>query len=118
MVRTTSDEQISRTFQLSNLQFSRSKIHLINRHYYINTNEIPGELWLENLISSHVKISPLLWLHNKSRLSHQKNYQSKMVWYFIGVYIINRTLHGRLAALTLQIFINTRREISYLQAAM
>ena len=28
--------------------------------YYINTNEIPGELSRENLISSHVKISPLL----------------------------------------------------------
>ena len=41
--------------------------------YYINTNEIPGELSHENLISSHVKISPLLyWLHNKSRPSHQK----------------------------------------------
>ena len=32
-----------------------------------------------------------------------------MVWYFIGVYIINRTLHGRL---------EIRREISYLRAAM
>ena len=59
-----------------------------------------------------------------------------MVWYFIGVYIINRTLHGRLeiqnfsskflllfiicvfAALTREIFFNTRREISYLRAAM
>ena len=68
-----------------------------NPHYYINTNEMPGELSRENLIftcennmlSSHVKISPLLWLHNKSRLSHQKNYWSEMVWYFIGVYIIN-----------------------------
>ena len=53
-----------------------------------------------------------------------------MVWYFIGVYIIDRTLHGRLeirnfssrvekifhsfAALTREIFFNTRREISYL----
>ena len=36
--------------------------------YYINTNEIPGELWRENVISTHVKRSPLLWLHNKSRL--------------------------------------------------
>ena len=51
-----------------------------------------------------------------------------MVWYFIGVYIIHRTLHGRLeiqnfssrvekifhsfAALTREIFFNTRREIS------
>ena len=57
-----------------------------------------------------------------------------MVWYFIGVYIINRTLQGRLeirdfssrvekivqsfAALTREIFFNTRREISYLRAAM
>ena len=45
--------------------------------YYINTNEIPGELSRENLISSHVKISPLLWLHNKSRLSHQKTIKVK-----------------------------------------
>ena len=53
-----------------------------------------------------------------------------MVWYFIGVYIIDRTLHGRMeirnfssrvekifhsfAALTREIFFNTRREISYL----
>ena len=44
-------------------------------------NEIPGELSRENMISSHVKKkmlsshvkrSPLLWLHNKSRLSKQK----------------------------------------------
>ena len=33
---------------------------------------------------------------NKLHLSDQKNYFSKMVWYFTGVYIINRTLHGRL----------------------
>ena len=54
-----------------------------------------------------------------------------MVWYFIGVYIINRTLHGRLeirnfssrdetifhsfAALTREIVFNTRRGISYLR---
>ena len=41
-------------------------------YYYINTNEIPSELSRENLISSHVKISPLLWLHNKPHLSDQK----------------------------------------------
>ena len=39
--------------------------------HYINTNEIPSELSGENFISSRVKIL-LLWLHNKSRLSHQK----------------------------------------------
>ena len=44
-----------------------------------------------NMLSSHVKISPLLWLHNKPHLSDRK-----MLWYFIGVYIINRTLHGHL----------------------
>ena len=30
-----------------------------------------------NMLSSHVKISPLLWLHNKSRLSHQKTVKVK-----------------------------------------
>ena len=49
----------------------------------------------KNVISSHVKILPLLWLHNKSRFSHQ-NYLSEMVWYSIGVFKINRTLYGRL----------------------
>ena len=64
-----------------------------NRHYnYINTNEIPGELSRENMISSHVKRSSLLWLHNKWRLS--KRIVKGLV--FLGVYVINRTLHGRL----------------------
>ena len=56
-----------------------------------------------------------------------------MVWYFIDVYIINRTLHVRLeirnfsslvekifhsfATPTREIFFNTRREILYLRAA-
>ena len=30
---------------------------------YINTNEIPSELSRENVISSHVKRSLLLWIH-------------------------------------------------------
>ena len=71
--------------------------------YYINTNEIPGERKLDiftcenNMLSSRVKISPLLWLHDKSRLSHQKTKKwNGLIWYFISVYIINRTLHGRL----------------------
>ena len=46
---------------------------------YINTNEMPGELSRENMLSSHVKISPLLWLHNKTRLSHQK--AIKVKWF-------------------------------------
>ena len=45
--------------------------------YYINNNEILGELSWENVISSHVKISPLLWLDNKSRLSHQNTIKVK-----------------------------------------
>ena len=50
-----------------------------------------------------------------------------MVWYFIGVYIINRTLHGRLEIRNFSSCVennftserfNTRREISYLCATM
>ena len=52
---------------------------LHNSFYHINTNEIPGELSRENLISSHVKIWPLLWLQNKSHLSHQKTI--KLKWF-------------------------------------
>ena len=56
-----------------------------------------------------------------------KNYLSKMVWYFIGVYIINRTLHGRLEIrnslpMLKKIFhlfaALTRREMLYLRASM
>ena len=32
---------------------------------YINTNEIPSELSRENVISSHVKRSLLIWIHIK-----------------------------------------------------
>ena len=54
--------------------------------YYINTNEIPDELSWENMISSHVKISLLLWLHNKSHLSHQKTIKVK--WFGISLVFI------------------------------
>ena len=54
--------------------------------YYININEIPGELSREKLISSHVKISPLLWIHNKSSLSHQKTIKVK--WFGISLVFI------------------------------
>ena len=39
-----------------------------------------------NNLSSHVKISPLLWLHNKSRLSHQKTIKVK--WFNISLVFI------------------------------
>ena len=72
--------------------------------YYINTNEIPSELSRKNLISSHVKITCYLhmWKYHHcygliiNRTFQTKNFLSKMVWHFIGVYIINRILHGRL----------------------
>ena len=58
--------------------------------YYMNTNEIPGELSRENMISSHMKItcyiSPLLWLHNKSRLSQDKTVSVK--WFGISLVFI------------------------------
>ena len=58
---------------------------------------MPGELLRENMISSCVKISPLLRLHNKSHLSHQKSIKVK--WFGISLVFtikMNRTLHGRL----------------------
>ena len=66
------------------------KLHSVsvynNYFYYVNTNEIPGELSHENLMFSHVKMSPLLWLHNKLRLSHQKI--SKVKWFGISLVFI------------------------------
>ena len=70
-----------------------------------DTNAIPGELSREkhdiiftredNVLSSHMKRSPLLPLHNKLCLSHQK------LKAFIGIslmviIIIDRILHGHL----------------------
>ena len=61
----------------------------------INTNEIPGELSRENMIIfthennmlfSHVKISLLLWLNNKSRLSQDKTVSVK--WFGISLLFI------------------------------
>ena len=86
-----------------------------------------------NMLSSHVKISALLWLHN-NRTFQTKNFLSKMVWHFIGVYIINRILHGLLEIRSfssrvekyftskrsegVKYFFKTSREISYLRAPM
>ena len=63
------------------------KYYVVNNNiYYINTNEIPGELLHGNLIASHVKISPLLWLSNNSHLSHQKT--NKVKWFGISLVFI------------------------------
>ena len=45
--------------------------------YYINTNEIPGNLSRENFISSHVKRSLVLWWYSDSRLSQRRLCQSR-----------------------------------------
>ena len=75
------------------------KDHLFYKHHWNTKWAFARKLDIftceNNMLSSYVKISLLLWHHNKLHLS-DKNCLSKMVWYFIGVYIINRTLHGRL----------------------
>ena len=60
------------------LQIMKKKLN--NSFYYINTNEIPGELSRENLISSHVKIT--CYLH---------------MWKYHCCYgyIINRAFHTK-----------------------
>ena len=92
---------VRHSFNLVSLPSGSSRFPTLRREernislYCINTNEIPGELSHENMLSSHVKRSPLLWLHNKSRLSQEKKCLTEMALYFIGVYITNRTSHGR-----------------------
>ena len=67
--------------------FCSNNVRLNTVTYYINNNAIPGELSHENMIPSHVKITCYLtW----------KDHCSEKVWYFIGVYTINKTLHGHL----------------------
>ena len=90
----------------------RSDIYI----YCINTNEIPRELSRENLISSHVKISPLLWLHNKLHLSDQKTISGRLEIRNFSSRV--KKIFHLFAALTRDIFFNTRREISYPRAAM
>ena len=56
--------------------------------YYINTSEIPSELSCKNFISSRMKISHYLrycYIINRA-------FESNLIWYFTGVYIINRIL--------------------------
>ena len=83
--------------------------------YYITTNELLGELSSESMISSHVKITWLvIWKDHccDSSDSHMINcafcswkniyiHYIEIVWNFIGVNVINRTLHGRFQILNL-----------------
>ena len=55
--------------------------------------QMPSELSRENMISSHVKRSLLLWLHMK--IAPFDAFR-ETIYYFIGVYIINRILHDHL----------------------
>ena len=72
-----------------------------------------------------MKISPLLWLHNKSRLSHQITIKVKWSGISLDGCLEIRNFSSRVekifhsfAAFTREIFFNTRREISDLRAAM
>ena len=69
------------------------------------------------MLPSHTKRSLSLWLQDKSCLLQPKKHQSEMVWYFIGLYIINRALHSYLemqnvSSCVQNIFFNNQREIS------
>lgn len=85
------------------------------RRWIASTFIIPDELSLENMISSQVKRSPFLRLHKKRAFRRE----SEIIWYFIGVYILKRTLHDCLEILFTcwTKFLNTKRENSYLCAA-
>ena len=48
--------QLACSLQWSNYQWLEYQLSN-NDNYYINTNEIPGELSRKNMISSHVKIT-------------------------------------------------------------
>jgi len=58
------DWHLTLTILLSN----NGSAQTLTTFHYINASVIPSELSHENFISSHVKTSPSLWLHNKSRL--------------------------------------------------
>ena len=105
-------------------RFGKSEVRQVSTRPYVGINHECGDFsMLMYIISACHKMS--------------KNYLSKMVWHFIGVYIINRTLHGRLeirnfssrveknislvrCAHSSNIFqrSKSRREISYLRAAV
>ena len=68
--------------------------------YYINSSEIPSELSRENFVSSHVKITCYLpaWRdHCRYGYIINRTFENKLIWYFTGVYIINKILHTRLS---------------------
>ena len=104
-------------------------------YYYINTNEIPSELSRENLISSHVKITCYLhvWKYHRcyGYIINRAFHTQKLLkwnglvfhWCLYNKYNITwpislLVMKKYLIAFTREIFFNSRREISYLRAAM
>ena len=68
------------------------------------------------MLPSHVKRSPLPWQHNTPHLTRKK-----LVWYFIGVYIIKKHYMAAWSyeiSLLVKYFSNTQREILCLLAAI
>ena len=78
---------------------SSDTVTSITSVYYITTIEILSGLFRENFISSHVKITCYLHMrrdHRRYGYIINRAFESKPIWYFTGVYIINRILHTRL----------------------
>ena len=91
-------------------------------HVYAMTTVRPSHSVNKHIIYTRDKITVAM-------VTYENRAFRKMISYFIGVYIINRVLHGSLEILsfssrvewaqrTSEVFFNTRREISYLRAAM
>ena len=117
-------------------------VFIIKQYYYINTNEIPGELSHENLISSNVKITcyPHMWKYHHcygyiiNRAFHTKKLLKwnglVFHWCLYNNWNITWPLGDSkflfecwknislVRCSTREIFFNTQREISYLHAAM
>ena len=74
---------------ITTVMFDERKIqfYILTILYYINTNEIPGELSRENLISSHVKISHLCYGYIINRAFHTKKL-FKVKWFGISLVFI------------------------------
>ena len=101
-------EKLNRGTQQLKGNFRFIFIHLF--HYRICykslTNEKPGELSRENMMSFHVKITYPHTLNDHRCYGYTINHDHIFKrpptngcegdWYFIGVCKVNRTLHGRL----------------------
>lgn len=73
-----------------------------------------------NVLSSHVKRWPLLWLHKKSHLSQRNWNRLQFIAWRHEISLLVLTIISRVskAQSTHEIFFNTQWEISYLRAAL